>query len=162
MKRKTKLFAIIALLLVFSMVFAGCAATEPNDDEDPRQEETQNKDEGKPEDTDKEQHPIVGPVYEAKKVWLCVRSTTEQWDGSGTGVKEFEYDEFGNMISETNATYGGGTKYEYDAHGNQVRCQRISKDGAVTGVTEMTYGKDGRLLTNVSKDADGTVSSEYT
>ena len=161
MKLKTKLFAVIALLLAFSMVFTGCADAERSNDDDKRQEETQNKVESKPEDPDKDQEPTVEPVYEMKKVWLCVRTATEQWDGSGKGEKKYEYDEFGNLVSEINVTYGGSLKYEYDADGNQIRCQRVSEDGTVTSVTEMTYDKDGRLLTNVSKDADGNVSSEY-
>lgn len=165
-----KFFAIIALLLAFSLVFAGCASADRDDERDDEREEIRDHEEDKnddkddkddQDDDDENKVEIVPPVYENREVWLCVRATTEQWDGSGTGVKEYEYDEFGNKTSENNVTYGGGTKYEYDADGNQIRSQYFLSDGSAGSVMEMTYDKEGRLLSSVSTGSDGKVSSEY-
>lgn len=166
-----KLFAIIALLLAFSLVFAGCTSADPDNDRDDERDEIRDHKEDKNNDKEQDNNDknddddnkveIVPPVYENREVWLCVRATTEQWDGSGTGVKEYEYDEFGNKISENNVTYGGGTTFEYDEYGNEIRSRSYLGDCAFSTYTEKTYDREGKLLTVVSSGDDGTVSSEY-
>lgn len=168
MKLRNRLLALMALLLAFSLVFAGCASSgHDNDQDDGGREETRSRDEDKNdnkdenrEDDDGKEEPVL-PVYETREVYLCVRTTTEQWDGSGTGVKEYEYDEYGNQICENNVTYGGGMKYDYDADGNQIRSQYVFDDGSIGSVTEMTYDAEGRLLSSVTKNADGELNLEY-
>lgn len=146
--KKNRLFAIIALLLAFLLVFAGCANHEAKDDRDEGQLESTPT-----QDADENEDEIE---YEIKEVWLCVRDTIKQWDGSGTSVYEYEYDEFGNQISMKDVAGDREWKYEYDAAGNQIRAKLPS--GAVT---EMTYDKEGHLLSSITTGSDGQVKMEY-
>lgn len=164
---KQKLFAMIALLLAFSMVFTGCSSDDRdnkrNDRDDDRVEDRDDRDEdeddGDSERDDDDQSGI--PVYETREVWLCVRATTEQWDGSGSFTWEYTYDEYGNRIREDNVAYGSAMVYTYDENGNQITSQYITTSGSAGSLTEKTYDEGGRILTSISTNSDGTVNSEY-
>lgn len=178
---KNKLFAIIALLLAFSLIFAGCTGGGQDDRKDDeweelhdRDEEKDNKDDGKNADKNDDQNeeqnkeeenekeePVL-PVYETREIWLCVRMTREMWDGSGTSETEYEYDEFGNKVSENHVTYGGGSTFEYDEYGNVTSSRYVAPTGSYGTITEMTYDASGNVLTKVSKGLDQKLSSEYT
>lgn len=156
---KSRLFAVLALLLAFSLVFSGCESDERSiDRDDDEREEDREEDQNR---NDEDTGENVIPVYETQEVYLCVRASTEQWDGTGTVVTEYEYDEYGNMTQSKNANYGNHMEYAYDADGNQIRSQYFSADGTAGSVTDMTYDADGRLLSSISTDSSGELSSEY-
>lgn len=153
LKWKQILLMLLALVLTFSFTLAGCSSDDPDSDrdEDEREEERDDEDE---DDEDE-------PVYETREVYLCVRTSMEQWDSGAVFVNEYEYDEYGNRIRDTNNTSGSYTEYTYDADGNQIRSQYFRADGTPGSTTDKTYDDAGRILSSIAADASGELSSEY-
>lgn len=147
--------SLIALLMALCMVFTGCA--NEDDDRSDRRKDREEREEGF-EDVQK----VEEPIYESREVWLCVRKSTESWENGNVGVMEYEYDEYGNQIRETNVNSGSYTVYTYDDHGNQTLSQYYNADGEASITTQYAYDDDGRLLHSLSAFADGELSTEYT
>ena len=151
---KRNLLALMALVLAVSLIFVGCDKDQGGEGTSaPTQSE--NNETVAPTES-------VAPKYEKQTTYLCVRTTREMWDGSGTSVEEYEYDEFGNMITETNVTYGDVTTHKYDEYGNRISTRYVSPDGSYGTYTEMTYDQAGNLLTEVTTGLDRTPRSENT
>lgn len=166
-KLRSRLLAIIALLLSFALVFTGCEADDKDDrDRDEREEERDRDDDDDEDDEDDEdeedgEDEVNEPVYERQTVYLCVRASTEQWDGTGTVVTEYEYDEYGNQTVSRNATYGSYTEYTYDENGNQIGSVYYGADGSAGSTYEKTYDAEGRILSSASVNSEGNPGSTY-
>ena len=149
-----RIMVLIALMLTFSLLFAGCDKDQSGNNSI---EATQNNTEDTVSGTED-----VLPVYETKKVSLCVRTTREMWDGSSISVEEYEYDEFGNMIAENNVTYGDTTTHQYDDNGNLISTKYVAPGNSYGTLTQMTYNEKGNLLTKTTTLLDRTPRTECT
>lgn len=145
---------LIALMLALCMVFTGCSSDE--DDRGDRRKDREDR-ENLVEDVQQEEV----PVYESREVWLCVRSSMELWENGNVNVTEYEYDEYGNRIRETNVKSGSYTDYTYDDRGNQIKSQYYGADGVAGIYTEYTYDEEDRLLHSLSIFSDGEPGMEY-
>lgn len=99
--------------------------------------------------------------YETRRVYLCVSSTMEQYDGSGSSTSEYEYDEFGRLVTrwsvDASGSRQGSTVYSYDEKGNLIK-----ETGSSGGYYLYTYDRDGNCLSSEYYGANGEISSRYT
>lgn len=101
-------------------------------------------------------------IYEKRTVYLCIRETMEQWDGSGFVEQKHTYDEYGNRIKSENVTHGGGREYTYDEWGNMLTEQSFADDGTLGSRTEYAYDESGNKTSQCYYLADGSLFSERT
>ena len=101
------------------------------------------------------------PVYEKQTVYLCVRTTMENWDESGSSEILYFYDEYGNSIKSENVNYGTWSEYTYDDWGNLLIQQNYSADGTIGGRYEYTYNENGQMLSQKYFRPDGSQFSEH-
>jgi len=101
-------------------------------------------------------------IYEKQTVYLCVRTTMENWNEPGVHETLYTYDEYGNSIKSENMSSGSWTLSEYDDWGNLLIQQSYRSDGSKGGRYEYTYDENGLMLTQKYFSADGTLFSEYT
>jgi YD repeat-containing protein len=111
-------------------------------------------------------------------------SFSSQMPSLGDGLKEFVYDEKGNVTKFTTTydtyeyTYdangnmiksvfktenigGGSTEYTYDANGNLIKSVREAYGSYMSGVCEYTYDTNGNLTKETSEFSDGRTEECY-
>ena len=103
--------------------------------------------------------------WETRQVFLCVRQTMTQHDGSGSSAQEFEYDEYGNRSSmwplEPSGERGlNHTEYSYDQMGNLISSVSVDAQGNAGSRYEYTYDENGNVLSELYYNAEGVVSAE--
>ena len=103
--------------------------------------------------------------WETRQVFLCVRQTMTQHDGSGSSAQEFEYDEYGNRSSMWPLDPSGEralnhTEYSYDQLGNLISSVSVDAQGNPGSRYEYTYDENGNVLSELYYNAEGVVSAE--
>ena len=150
----------LACLFAVCMLLSACASEDTQDtapDTKPTEPETTATTETVPTEPQLR--------WEKQKVFLCVRQTMTQHDGSGSSAQEFEYDEYGNRIGMWPLEPSGKrspsyTEYSYDQMGNLISSVSVDAQGNPGSRYEYTYDENGNVLSELYYNAEGAVRAE--
>lgn len=172
-KRSKQLLTILALLLAFSLVFAGCAKDNDRDDRDRDEQEELldndrnedqaglDEDEGKIQVEGEDETDIVVsvPTYRMESVDLLTEEYYYNDDDDLVSVNYYTYDEYGKLIERSSLNGEGKVNsrsvYEYDAAGNRISTMVYGSDGSLSSTYTYTYDAKG-LCTSEVLDYVGT------
>lgn len=94
-----------------------------------------------------------------KDVYVLVKSTAFNSDGTESGYTEYEYDEVGNRTASTRYDSNGTISYvgEYNAAGNPTKETRYNSDGTIDEVYKYEYDETGNQIKQTGYGSDGTI-----
>lgn len=166
-KRRKQLLTILALLLAFSLVFAGCAKDNDRDDRDRDEQEELldndrnedqaglDEDEGKIQVEGEDETDIVVsvPTYRMESVDLLTEEYYYNGDGELLAAYFYEYDDHGYLVMKTTRNVEGQVTgkslFEYDAAGNLVYQENYGRDGGLISTETYTYDENGLRTSEV-------------
>lgn len=163
---RKKLLAVIALLLVFSLVFTGCEQDDDRDDRDrdereeerdDRDDRDEDEDEDKDEDKDEDgdEADIMGsePAYHMESVELLTEEYYYDGDGNLITAYHYDYDGYGNLVETSSVNAEGKVTsrsvYGYDAAGNHIYTENYYNDGSLGSTAAYTYDENGLCTSEV-------------
>lgn len=168
-KRSKQLLTILALLLAFSLVFAGCAKDNDRDDRDRDEQEElldndrdEDRDDGDEDDDEHKGEEVIAetkPLYHMESVDLLTEEYYYNDDDDLVSVNYYIYDEYGKLIERSSLNGEGKVNsrsvYEYDAAGNRISTMVYGSDGSLSSTYTYTYDAKG-LCTSEVLDYVGT------